>query len=111
MGLGIAADAGGGIIGVQQRAAGRHDLDRPETAGILRDRRIGEMQDGVVGRRPSDREHGIDRAFRLTVGAAVIDHHFLALHIHVDVNLVGFGLDAVIFHIVFEAIFAVANVA
>ena len=107
VGLGVAADAGRRVVGVHQRAAGRHDLDGAEAARVLRDRGVGEVQDGVVGRRPGDREHGVDRPLRLGVGAAVVHHHLVALHVDVDVNPVGAVLDAVVLHVVREAVDAV----
>ncbi len=100
---------GPGKIDVDHGAGRRQDPDRAEAAGVLRDGRVGELQDGVVGRPVGDAERGVDGPLRLWRGAVVIDHDAVARDRHLDLDRVGFVFDPVVFHDVVEGVSAVRD--
>ncbi|NJO38742.1 MAG: DUF2155 domain-containing protein [Rhizobiales bacterium] len=87
LGLGVAADGRAGIADVQHAAGPCPDLDRPVAAGVSRDRSVGELIEGVVGRRHGDAQGRVDGAPGLVVGARIVGDDPVAVDRDPDVQV------------------------
>ena len=68
------------------------------------------MQERIVGGARRDAQGRVDRPFRLPGAAREVGHHLVALHEHVDPDVVGNVLDAVVLDHVLEGITAIGKV-
>ena len=109
MRLGVAADRRRREVDVHHGARRRDHLDRPEAPGVLRDRWVGAVQDGVEAGRPGHAQGGVDGAARLLVRAGEVDDDLVALDMRRDDDLVWTVVDAVILHAIFEMVMAVGK--
>ena len=105
----LPATSGPGIVDVGDPAGRRDHPDRPEGAGVLGDRGVGDVQEAVVDGPGRDPEGGVDRPPRLRRAARVVGHHLVALDVHVDRDGIGLALDAVVLDHVLEAVLAVGE--
>ena len=109
VGLRVAAHLRGREVHVHHRRRPRQHADRPVATGVARDRRVGQVQHGVVGGGAGDAEGGVDRALGLPVRAAEVGDDLVALHHHVDGDAIGRRVDPVVFHVVFEGVGAIGG--
>ena len=86
-----------GLERIDDAALRQLERDRPEAAGIGRDRGIGDRAHGVAGRRERARRHAIERPAHLRRGAGEVAVEGAVLHRHRDLEADAFvEIDAVI---------------
>ena len=106
---GDSMDDRGRIGGTHHETGRRNDFDRPVTACIRRDRRLGAGHQGIEYGRACRGRRCIDGAGRLRTAAGEIDRHRVAADTHLGVNADRFVRDAVVVEVILELVRAVGH--
>ena len=107
--LGVPAGDGCGERAVHDGAGRRDDRERPVAALVARDRRVGQVEEGVVDRGGGDGVDRVDRADRLGRRAREVGYHLAAVHGERQLHRIVAVGDAVVLDRVLERVRAVRD--
>ena len=96
------AATGRRVLRVDEAALGGGDVEGPEEAAVGLDGRVDEALHHGVDVGLGVGEVGVDAPFGLGRRAVEIDEDLVAVDAHVDVNVDGLGVDAVVVDVVYE---------